>query len=85
MNLWIADIAPAVTGAAMRFRASVMALSGTLIVSGCVPDPRIHHADGHDLVCVDGVEYIAPDAGPRANEPTTPHLKPDGTPYTCNY
>jgi len=85
INLWVTNIAAAATGAAMRFRTRVMALSGTLLVSGCVHDPHIHYADGHDLVRVDGVEYIAPASGPRSNEPTTPHLKPDGTPYTCNY
>jgi hypothetical protein len=69
----------------MRFRTIAMAFLGTLVVSGCAPAPHIRRVNGNALICVDGVEYLAPEAGPRANEPTTPHLKPDGTPYTCNY
>jgi hypothetical protein len=55
------------------------------VVAGCTPIPHTRTAGDRRFVCIDGVEYLSPEAGPRAGEPTTPHLKPDGMPYSCNY
>jgi hypothetical protein len=53
------------------------------VVAGCAPIPHTRTAGDHRFVCIDGVEYL--ESGSHAGEPTTPHLKPDGTPYSCNY
>ena len=54
------------------------------LVGGCVPIPHTRVEGDHRFTCIDGVEYLDDAASPRGNNPT-PHLKPDGKPYTCSY
>jgi hypothetical protein len=65
----------------MRSRViSIAFLSGLAAACTAMPHTRFDSAgEHHSFACIDGVEYF--DSGPNP----TPHLKPDGKPYTCNY
>jgi hypothetical protein len=67
----------------MRSRVISIAFLSAL-VAGCTPIPHTRVAGDHRFVCIDGVEYIDDASAVPAHNPT-PHLKPDGKPYTCNY
>jgi hypothetical protein len=67
----------------MRSRMISMALLSAL-VGGCAPAPHNAVVGGHHFVCIDGVEYFNDGEQVPPRNPT-PHLKPDGKPYSCNY
>lgn len=56
----------------------------TALACGCSPAPHTAIAAGHHFVCIDGVEYFDDAEAVPPHNPS-PHLKPDGKPYTCNY
>ena len=47
-------------------------LLSMIFLFGCSPSPQSGMT--HNIVCIDGVEYISA---------MYPHFKPDGTLYTC--
>ena len=60
------------------------AILSAIPATGCSPVAHTSVVGEHHFICIDGVEYLDDaDAVPKQNP--TPHLKPDGTPYTCNY
>jgi hypothetical protein len=68
----------------MRSKMISIAFLSLLVGGGCSPIPHTRVGGDHRFICIDGVEYLDDaDAVPKQNP--TPHLKPDGTPYTCNY
>ena len=67
----------------MRFRIISIAFLPAL-AGACVPVPHTRVEGMHRFVCIDGVEYLDDSTSPHGDNPT-PHLKPDGKPYTCNY
>jgi hypothetical protein len=53
-----------------------------LVLTGCnTPENRQSDADDSKRVCIDGVSYIY--MRNAYGSSVSPHLKPDGKPYTC--
>jgi hypothetical protein len=57
-------------------------LALTLLLSACGQEAQQSYAERTGRVCVDGVEYISFRTY-GVYYGITPHLKPDGRPYTC--
>lgn len=68
-------------------RLALISLSAAaMFLAGCVNEQKfaINAASNREIVCIDGVEYIAlPVKSNDENWAITGHYKPDGTLYTC--
>jgi hypothetical protein len=68
----------------MRSKIISIAFLSALAGAGCTPIPHTRVAGDHRFICIDGVEYLDDSSSSHGDNPT-PHLKPDGKPYTWNY
>lgn len=60
----------------------LMILPLLAILSGCMQNGQGRVDDKSSRVCIDGVSYIYMPNSYGGS--ISPHLKPDGKPYTCN-
>ena len=64
------------------FLAALLALSACSQVESSLEENAQVNLDELKVACRDGVEYLVSPWG-ASSQVATPHLKPDGKPYTC--